>query len=164
MKICISSSGPTLNSPVDPRFGRSLYFLIIDEKTEKLEAVPNPAQSAWQGAGIAAAQGVINKGVKVLITGNIGPNAFGVLSNSGVKIYSGVFNMNAKQALEMYKSGELQEGIEPNAPGHFGMGPGIGPGMGRRGAGFGRGMGRGFGRGFGGGGRGRFRRRAGQKF
>jgi predicted Fe-Mo cluster-binding NifX family protein len=56
MKICVSSTGNTLDAPVDPRFGRCRYFLIVDSETMQFEAVPNIASGAMGGAGIQAAK------------------------------------------------------------------------------------------------------------
>jgi hypothetical protein len=76
MKIAVSASSPALESPVDPRFGRCLYFLIVDPETMEFEAVENPYVSASGGAGIQAAQLVIQKNVEAVLTGSCGPNAF----------------------------------------------------------------------------------------
>jgi len=76
MKICVSASTNSLEAPVDPRFGRCPYFMIVDSETLQFEAVPNMASGAMSGAGIQAAQTIASRGVKVLITGNVGPNAF----------------------------------------------------------------------------------------
>lgn len=134
MKICISSTGPDLNSPVDPRFGRCAHFLIVDEKTEKFEALSNPGIQSWHGAGITAAQAVASSGVKVVISGNFGPNAFFALNQAGIKCFPIPGPMSCKQALDMYKQGKLQSLAKPSVPGHFGGG--------RRGGGFGKGPGR----------------------
>ncbi len=131
MKICISSTGPNLDSSVDPRFGRCQYFLIVDEKGELIKSVPNQGVQAMRGAGITAAQFVADEKVQVIITGNIGPNAFGVLQTSGIKIYTGAFGMTAKQALDKYNKGELKETSTANGPGQFGRGAGSGRGRGR---------------------------------
>lgn len=131
MKIAIAVSGATLESQVDPRFGRCPYFLIIDIKTDKLGVIKNTAGQTFRGAGISAAQMIANKGVKAVIAGNFGPNAINVLNSSDIKIFSGIFGIKAKKALEQYKEGKLQETTVP-----------IGAG-GRRGLGMGRGMGRG---------------------
>ena len=139
-KICITAVGPKLSSATDPRFGRCGYFLIIDEKGKLLKAIPNEGVQAMRGAGVTAAQIVVDQGVKIVITGNVGPNAYMVLSQSGIKIFPGVFNMSAKQAFELYEQGKLRE-IEPSEA------RGFGPLRREASPGFGRGLGRGFGRG-----------------
>ena len=42
MKICITSQGDTLDSPVDPRFGRCQYFSIVETETMEHESIRNP--------------------------------------------------------------------------------------------------------------------------
>jgi predicted Fe-Mo cluster-binding NifX family protein len=56
MKIGVSAIGGSLDSQIDPRFGRCRYFLIVDSETMELEAVSNKGAIASGGAGI---QGVI---------------------------------------------------------------------------------------------------------
>ena len=128
MKICITSLGPDLDSPIDPRFGRAQYFLILDEKEKLEEALPNPGISAMGGAGIAAAQEIADKGVNVLITGNIGPNASGVLNISKIQTFLVSPGISAKVAFQMWKENKLTPIQSPTVPGHFGMGPPAGPG------------------------------------
>jgi len=120
-----------LDSPIDPRFGRCQYFLIVDKNDNLDEAVPNPGIQAIRGAGTQAAQIVAGKGANIVITGNIGPNAFVALQASGIRIFVGAFGITARQALQMYKNGQLQEVQSPTAPGHFGSSPRGGFGMGR---------------------------------
>ena len=152
MKICISSTGPNLDSPVDPRFGRCAFFLIGESEGENFEAVPNQGAAYGRGAGISAAQMVASAGVQIVLTGNVGPNAFMALNSAGIKIYPGAFGMTARQALLAFREGKLQETGQPTGPGFMGMPGGMPPGggMGRgRGMGGGRGMGRGGGIGMG---------------
>lgn len=139
MKICITSLGPDLDSPIDPRFGRAQYFLILDERGKLEEALLNPGVRAMGGAGIAAAQEIVNKGTSILITGNIGPNAFGVLAVSGIKTFLSPAGIPVKEAFEMWKENKLTPVQAPSVPGHFGMGPPPGPGGRRPGRGRGRG-------------------------
>lgn len=127
-----------MNAQIDPRFGRCLYFVIVDSDTLAFEAVPNEAVNAPGGAGIQAAQAIVNKGVNVVISGNIGPNAFQVLSTAGVKIATGAYG-TVREAVAMYKSGKLSETGASTVTAHTGMGAGVVPGMGR-GRGGGRGM------------------------
>jgi len=107
LKVCVTSTGPDLNAFVDPRFGRCAYFIIIDVETMKFEALPNPSAHSMTGAGIQAAQFIANKGVDVVITGQVGPNAYQALSAAGVKIITGSFG-RVKEVIEKYKNGKLQ--------------------------------------------------------
>ncbi|RCV65455.1 putative Fe-Mo cluster-binding protein, NifX family [Methanophagales archaeon] len=150
MKVCVTATAGDLNAQVDPRFGRCQYFVFVDSDTMAFEAMTNEAIAAPGGAGIQAAQAVVNKGVSVVISGNIGPNAFQVLSTAGVKIATGAYG-TVQEAIEMYKTGGLNETGVSTVSAHAGMGataPGGGLGMGMgggRGGGRGQGMGRGMG-------------------
>lgn len=150
MKIAISSTGPDLDAEVDPRFGRCRYFVIVDSETKELEVLDNQTGMTSGGAGIQAAQMVVNAGVNSVITGNLGPNAADTLAAAGLKTYLGVSG-TVREALQQYKSGQLQESSGPTVESHFGTGGvGGGTGAGRgtgRGKGGGRGQGMGMGRG-----------------
>jgi predicted Fe-Mo cluster-binding NifX family protein len=127
MKICVSASSGNLDANVDSRFGRCPYFVIVDSETMEFTAVSNDSTNAAHGAGIQAAQTVVNMGASVVITGNVGPNAFNVLLASGIKIVTGASG-NIREAVEKYKSGQLKEVDKPTVGGHFGMGKGLGRG------------------------------------
>ena len=146
LKVAVSATAESLDAQIDPRFGRCQYFVIVDTETMNFEALPNTAAGAMGGAGIQAAQTVAGKGVKVVVTGSVGPNAFQALSAAGINVITGVFG-TVKEAVEKFKSGQLQKITAPTAPMGFGMGGGYGIGMGMR-RGGGRGMGRGMGRGY----------------
>jgi predicted Fe-Mo cluster-binding NifX family protein len=141
MKICITSTGSSLDSEMDPRFGRCQYFLFIDPETMAFEAVENPNIGAAGGAGIQSAQLVANKGVEALITGQLGPNAYTTLQAAKIKILTGASG-KIREVMEKYKKGQISYSAQgPTVQAHFGMG--MGGGMGR-GGGRGGGMGRGF--------------------
>jgi Uncharacterized conserved protein len=86
MKICITSEGKTLDSKVDPRFGRCQNFIFFETDTGKFEAQENPSAQFQGGAGIQSGQLVVTKGVKAVLTGNVGPNAHQVLSAAGISV------------------------------------------------------------------------------
>ena len=122
MKICVTAVADGLDAQLDPRFGRCPYFVIVDSETMKFEAIPNTATGAMGGAGIQAAQTAASKRVEVLITGNVGPNAFQALSAAGIKIVTGAFG-TVRDVVERYERGELKgETSAPTVRGHFGMG------------------------------------------
>ena len=143
MRIAVSASGSSLDAEVDPRFGRCQYFIIIDPDTMQFESVENSSATASEGAGISAAQMIVSKGVEAVLTGNCGPNAYQVLSPAGIKVITGMSG-KVRDAVQSYKSGNLEGSTQPNVPGHFGssFGGSMGQGM-RRGPGKGRSRGMG---------------------
>lgn len=130
MKICVTASGNTLDASMDPRFGRAAYLTIVDSESMSFETILNAGAGAMGGAGIQAAQTLTKKGVDVLITGNVGPNAFQALSAAGIKIVTGASG-TIREVVEKYNRGELSETGAPTVKGHFGMGIGRGSGRGR---------------------------------
>ncbi len=120
MKICITSSGKSAESMLDPRFGRCSYFVIADTKTGELSFIPNEAGESGGGAGISAGQLMAKENVSAVVTGNVGPNAESVLKAAGIEIFKGE-HQSIKNNLEKYKSGALQK-ISKSVPPHFGMG------------------------------------------
>ena len=151
MKVAVSAISGSLDAQIDPRFGRCQYFVIVETETMSLEVLPNPGQGASSGAGIQAGQTMAKQGVQAVLTGNVGPNAFQVLSQAGIRIFTGASG-TVREVVERFKSGQLQETAVPTSPMHFGTEGGLGMGRGGgRGMGMGRGGGRGGGRGMGGG-------------
>jgi predicted Fe-Mo cluster-binding NifX family protein len=133
MKITVSAKGKSLDSDMDPRFGRSSGFILFDNQTGNANYLDNSAQRELaQGTGIKTAQMIAEAGTEVLITGQLGPKAARVLSKSGIKIYActGGTVREAIQALEENRLKELRE-VQP--------GPGKMGGRGKGGGGGGRG-------------------------
>jgi predicted Fe-Mo cluster-binding NifX family protein len=97
-RVCITSLGDTLDSEVDPKFGRAQYFLFITPSSDQAEALANPYKDLSHGAGIKAAQFVASKNPSVVITGDFGPNADRVLKESGIRTITGVRG-NVKEVL-----------------------------------------------------------------
>ncbi|MDY6855299.1 MAG: NifB/NifX family molybdenum-iron cluster-binding protein [Thermodesulfobacteriota bacterium] len=121
MKICVTASGEGLDAKIDPRFGRCQYFTIIDLDTMEFESLQNSSIGASGGAGIQAAQFVANKGVDLVLTGNVGPNAYNTLEAADICVITGVAG-EVRQAVDDYKSGKLQQPIPgPSVGAHSGM-------------------------------------------
>ena len=153
MTIAITATGNTLDSMVDPRFGRAAWFLIINTATNQLiEAIDNTAgKEAAQGAGIAAAAQVADKGVEALLTGRVGPKALPVLEKAGVRAVNDVSG-SVLEAIKNYSGKETiasQAETDPTpaqtAPQNPGQGQGRGQGCrrGKQGGGMGQGKGQG---------------------
>ena len=108
MILMISSHGDTLESQPNPRFGRTPTFILYNLDEDTWEALKNPAITASGGAGVAAAQFLIDHGAQVVISGRFGPNAHQALDAAGIEMLT--FDDNHDTILsvvESYKSGNL---------------------------------------------------------
>jgi len=120
MKIAITSTGPDLQSPMDPRFGRAPWILIVDTFTKAVEALDNSKNvDAFKGAGIQAGAMVSEKKAEVLLTGFCGPNAFKTLHASGIRVGVDVTG-TVDEALAAFNEGRVKFSDSPNAQGHGG--------------------------------------------
>ncbi len=115
MKLVITATENKLDSDVDPRFGRCKYFLVYNTETEDFEAVENQAALQGHGAGIQAGQVVGDLEPDAIITGNLGPNAYRVLSQLGLKVYQA--EGSVKNAIENFRAEKLKP-LGVTVPGH----------------------------------------------
>ena len=90
MKVLITATAPELSANVDERFGRAAYFIIASTDKDGFESIENESANAPSGAGIAAAQKVIEINPDIVITGNCGPKAEQLLTAANIKIQTGV--------------------------------------------------------------------------
>ena len=121
MKLCVTSSGQSLEDSIDPRFGRCQYFILVDSESMEFEAIQNPAMSAGGGAGTRAGQLVADKGAEVVLTGNVGPNAFNTLQAAGLKIVVGLSGNTVGQAIEGFKAGQYNYVDDASVGAHHGI-------------------------------------------
>jgi len=119
MKIAITATGIDLDSEIDPRFGRCRYLIIVDLDTMQFEAVENTGALSSGGAGIATGQLVASKGIKAVLTGNCGPNAYKTLTTAGIKVVTGIAG-TVRQAAQDFKAGLLKASSEPSVGAHHG--------------------------------------------
>jgi predicted Fe-Mo cluster-binding NifX family protein len=118
-KIAITSEGPTLDDVLDPRFGRAAGFIIVDPQTLQFRYVDNGAsQARTQGAGIQAAELIMQTGANVVLTGYVGPKAFTALQAAGIKVGQNLDNMTVRQAVERFQAGQIEWAAAPNSRGH----------------------------------------------
>jgi predicted DNA-binding protein (UPF0251 family)/predicted Fe-Mo cluster-binding NifX family protein len=116
-KIAVSSEGPDLDGPVDPRFGRAAGFVVIDPDTMASEYIANAgAQGLAQGAGIQAAELMTRHGVGVVLTGYVGPKAFQALAAVGIQVGQNLEDLSVRQAVEKFKTGQVSMSGGPNRP------------------------------------------------
>jgi predicted Fe-Mo cluster-binding NifX family protein len=110
VKLAVTASGPDRTSLVDPRFGRAKYLLIVDMPERSTLAVDNQSGvNAAQGAGIQAAQSVIDHGASVVITGHCGPKATQALGAGGIEVYF-TAGGTVDEALSRFETDRLRPG------------------------------------------------------
>lgn len=119
MKLAVTSQGSNIHSPLDPRFGRAKYFIVVDTETGVFSAVDNSVNlNLAQGAGVQAGKKVVELGVDALITGHVGPKAFSTLQAGKVKVYA-VAAGTVSEAIELFKTGKLAAVESPDVEGHW---------------------------------------------
>ena len=119
MKIAVSAEGKELSCPVDERFGRTKWFIVVETTDGSWQAYPNDQNyQAAQGAGIQAAQQVVELGAEAVITGHVGPKAFKILKASGVGIFFDR-NHSVAETIERLKQGLLKETDNADVEGHW---------------------------------------------
>jgi predicted Fe-Mo cluster-binding NifX family protein len=119
MRVAISTSGTTVDAPLEPRFGRAPRFLVCSTEQEGVEVVDNhPNLRAAQGAGIQAATLVSRMDVDAIVTGHCGPKAFRVLAAAGIKVFLSDAPTPA-DALDRLKAGTLAPAQAADVEGHW---------------------------------------------
>jgi len=119
MKVAITASGPDLSSQVDQRFGRARYLLVVDLPERTVQAVDNQAgMNAAQGAGIQAAQNVVDNKASVLLTGHCGPKAFRALKAAQIDVYLTPAG-TVEEALDQFEAGRLTPTASADVDGHW---------------------------------------------
>ncbi|OFX73071.1 MAG: hypothetical protein A2X12_09890 [Bacteroidetes bacterium GWE2_29_8] len=101
MKVAITSTGSSLESVLDSRFGRCSYFVIYDTIDKNVEFVINPNKNALEGAGPASVQLIASNNVNEIISFDF-----------GAKIKSLLTSLNIKMTIEKDQTKTVKEIIE----------------------------------------------------
>jgi predicted Fe-Mo cluster-binding NifX family protein len=109
MKIAITSEGPHLDSPACPNFGRCPVFLIVDTETMQFDVLPNQAIDSPSGAGIQAAELVVERGAEWVVSGHVGPKAKNVLDVANIRV-THFENGSVRAALNVFLESPAIEG------------------------------------------------------
>ena len=122
MKVAIPVDERKLESEVCISFGRTPLYLIYDTETKENLFLDNSAIAETAGAGIKAAQSIVDNNVAVMLTPRCGENAADVLKAGGIKMYKTAKDKNAIENINMYIEGKLEElevsDIHPGFHGH----------------------------------------------
>lgn len=119
MKIAI----PVEDNEIEicPSFGRTPLFLIYDTETKEKVFLDNSGIAVQGGAGIKAAQVVVDQHAEAMLAPRCGENAAKVLQAAGVKLYQSV-GVSVNENIQAFAENRLSEltDIHPGFHGHGG--------------------------------------------
>jgi predicted Fe-Mo cluster-binding NifX family protein len=120
MRIAVASTGKTISSRLDDRFGRCPYFLVLDTTSMKNETIENAGQQEKDAAGIKACQILIDNDINAVVVKNIGHNSHVTLTGAGMDVYI-VTSGTVGAAMKKVKQGELTPAERPTVGFQEGM-------------------------------------------
>ncbi len=88
MIIGIPVDKKSMEAKISVHFGRTEFFLLYDTENNSTTFVVNDAMNAQGGAGIKAAQVLVDHNVEALISPRLGQNAFEVISSANMTLYA----------------------------------------------------------------------------
>ncbi|NCA92537.1 dinitrogenase iron-molybdenum cofactor biosynthesis protein [bacterium] len=106
MRIALPVNSKDITAQVCPSFGRTPYFLIYDTEDKSILFLDNLAAQSSGGAGIKAAQMLVDNFVKIIIAPRYGENAAKVLIDADIKVYRNI-DGNAEENIKAYENNQL---------------------------------------------------------
>lgn len=123
MKLAVPIESKSLDVSVCPSFGRTPLYVLYDTETGAHEFLDNSAAASQGGAGIKAAQMLVDHGTEAIITYRCGENAAQVLNAARIKQYKAQ-DGTVSENIEKFKNGTLAllSEIHPGFHNHGGVG------------------------------------------
>ena len=114
MKIALSATGKGLDSNVYTKFERCHFFLILDIEKNSLVSIENKTKDRPHEIGGTIGKLIANEGIDTVITTDIGPSAFKIFKQYGIKMYRA--EGLVEDAIQYLKEGKLPEITEATVP------------------------------------------------
>ncbi|HHU07570.1 MAG TPA: dinitrogenase iron-molybdenum cofactor biosynthesis protein [Clostridiaceae bacterium] len=110
MKIAMPVNGINETNLADintnKSFGRAPYFLIYDIESQEATFLQNSAADNPSGAGIKAAQIIVDQRITALLTPRCGENAANILHTAGITLYQTI-DASAEENINAFILGNL---------------------------------------------------------
>lgn len=119
MIIAIPSDNESLDSAVCVSFGRAPFYCLYNTETQLSTFLVNSAADSPGGAGIKAAQLLVDNKANILITIRCGENAAKVLQPAKVELLKAL-NLSIADNISEYKQNKLEPLKEVHAGYHHG--------------------------------------------
>ncbi|MCR3954804.1 MAG: hypothetical protein NUK57_00815 [Gudongella sp.] len=108
MIIGIPADIEDMNGPVGGSFGRTPYYFIYDDQKEAGYFVENTAATAQGGAGVKAAQILVDQKSEVVISPQLGENAAMVLRDANIELFQSQDGSLMDHVL-LFRDGKLEK-------------------------------------------------------
>ena len=106
MKLAMPVNEKDMKTEICVSFGRSPYFLFYDTDTEEGTFIDNSAAASSGGAGIKAAQIIVDNNAGALLTPRCGENAANVLKSADINLYK-TEGVSVAENIEAFIDGKL---------------------------------------------------------
>ena len=106
MIIIIPTNNNNIESGICPSFGRSPFYLIFNDSNDEYQFVVNEAANSQGGAGIRAAQFIVDSKADVVLTPRCGENSANVLLAANVIMYKTISD-SIQENIALFKEGKL---------------------------------------------------------
>ncbi|NMB09412.1 MAG: dinitrogenase iron-molybdenum cofactor biosynthesis protein [Tissierellia bacterium] len=120
MIIALPIDEKNININVSESFGRSKYFILYNDYSEDCIFVDNRGLNSEDGAGIEAAQTLIDHHADVVFLKRCGKNVAKVLEEAGIKLYEAQ-DIPVLENVKLYRTNNLKE-LENIHEGYHGHG------------------------------------------
>jgi len=85
MKIAIAATAPDTHAPISQFAGRAPCFLLFDESKHLVQSMTNPHTQDSALIGVEVAELLNEKGVSVLVAGDVGPRLREALESRNIR-------------------------------------------------------------------------------
>lgn len=121
MKIAIPVGKNNISADVYTSLSRAPFFAVYDTDSTDYEFIDNSAASSQGGAGVKAAQLLVDSHVEVLITPRCGQNAADAISATNIRMFKSI-DHSISDNLKAWEEGKLAllDDIHPGFHGHGG--------------------------------------------
>ena len=106
MKIAMPVDDRSMETSISQHFGRAPFFLIYDTGSKESIFLDNSAATSQGGAGIKAAQIIVDNKVGALLTPRCGENAAEVINKANIKMFKAI-NDSIKDNIDALNAGKL---------------------------------------------------------
>lgn len=106
MKIAIPVDEKKMETGVCISFGRAPYFMFYDTETKNSSFLSNSAAESQGGAGIKAAQSLVDNKADILLTPRCGQNAAEVLQAANIKMFKTI-GTSVMENIQNFAAGKL---------------------------------------------------------